>query len=219
MKLRDYGDRCYNSTGSRCSGKAQPGTVALRQAVVALWPILGTLGIYNCRPSSGGGGLSTHGEGRGWDCRCNALDSAQLTVGNHLATLLIKYHQALGIQRIIWNRRQWDVLTKTWRAYGGQSPHTDHLHIELCWASARDNPLTVEYVKMVLGAEEDDLPYTEAELKAIFRDVISEELGKKEKGAFKNLYLWLTYKARNGLYRQGIDDIVNATNADPTTDG
>lgn len=171
--MPDYGN-CYNSTGSRCSGGPQPGTVALWKAVVALFPILGTLGIYNCRPSSGGGGLSTHGEGRGWDCRCNAFDPAQKAAGDRLATLLIKYHKQLGVQRIIWNRKQTDVRSGmgTWRAYGGASPHTDHLHIELCWSSARDNPLTETYVKQVLSEGEDDLPYTEAQLRGFIRDEV-----------------------------------------------
>lgn len=154
--MPDYGD-CYNSTGTRCSGRAQPGTMALREAVRAIFAGIGDLGIYNCRPSSGGGGLSTHGEGRGWDAACNALSQAGLALGNALAAALIKRYRELGIQRIIWNRRQWDVLTKTWRAYHGSSPHTDHLHIELCWKAARDKPLTVTYVKAVLSGEEDEL--------------------------------------------------------------
>lgn len=151
---------CIDGTGSRCSGKAQPGTLALREGVRAVYKGIGDLGIYNCRPSSGGGGLSTHGEGRGWDAACNANSQAGLTLGNELAAALIKHHQALGVQRIIWNRRQTDVShgMGRWRAYGGTSPHTDHLHIELCWKAARDNPLTKSYVVQVLsGAEEDEL--------------------------------------------------------------
>lgn len=64
--------------------------------------------------------------------------------------------------------------------------------------------------------EEDDLPYTKDQLKAIFKEVIEEELAKKEKGSFKNLYLWLTYKAKDGSYRQSGDDLVKAVGADPT---
>lgn len=148
---------CYSSTGSRCSGRAQPGTIALRAAIRALFPIFGDLGIYNCRPSSGGGGLSTHGEGRGWDCKCNALSGPQLAAGNKLANLLVTLAQELGIQRIIWNRRQWDSRSRIWRPYHGQSPHIDHLHIELCWAAARDNPLTEEYVQQLIGGEVEDM--------------------------------------------------------------
>lgn len=159
--MPDYG-ACYNATGSRCSGMAQPGVRALRDALDDLFPALGDLGIYNCRPSSGGGGLSTHGEGRGWDAACNANTAAGRALGDKVAALLIKHHRALGIQRIIWNRRQTDVPRGmgNWRSYSGKSPHTDHLHIELCWKAARDNPLTIPYVKQVVGgasAEEDDV--------------------------------------------------------------
>lgn len=152
----NYG-RCYSSTGSRCSGKAQPGVLALRNAVLALYPIFGDLGIYNCRPVRGGGKLSTHGEGRGWDCRCNANDTAQRAAGDRLAALLVQLASFLGIQRIIWNRRQWDVLSGAWRSYGGVSPHTDHLHIELCWeAAAGPNALTLSYVTGILTGEQED---------------------------------------------------------------
>lgn len=172
-----YAD-CYDSTGTVCSGKAQPGTRALRDGCDDLFPELGDYGIFNCRPSSGGGGLSTHGEGRGWDAACNAQTPDGLALGNKLAALLIKHHAELGVQRIIWNRRQWDVNTKRWRAYHGQSPHLDHLHIELCWEAARDNPLTVEYVKLVLGQEDDMTPEQDARLerveKAVFKEVGGE---------------------------------------------
>lgn len=156
--MPDYGD-CYQSTGSKCSGRPQPGTVALSAAVRALYEGIGTLGIYNCRPSSGGGGLSTHGEGRGWDAACNANTPQGRVLGDRLAADLVVAHRALGIQRIIWNRRQTDTRAGmgNWRPYSGASPHTDHLHIECCWSSARDNPLTVEYVKMVLGGGENDM--------------------------------------------------------------
>lgn len=175
----DYG-ACYDSTGSRCSGKPQAGTLALRAGVRAAFPGIGDLGIYNCRPSSGGGGLSTHGEGRGWDAACNANSQAGLVLGNKVAAELISVYSRLGIQRIIWNRRQWDVLNKRWRAYGGSSPHTDHLHIELCWEAARDDPLTVEYVNQVLGgAEEDELTDAQAKmLKEVWTALYEKEGGK-----------------------------------------
>lgn len=158
---------CYNSTGSRCSGGPQKGTLALRDVVLAIYTLLGSLGIYNCRPSSGGGGLSTHGEGRGWDCRCNAFDAAQKKAGDELAALLVKHHNLLGIQRIIWNRRQTDVRNGmgNWRPYSGQSPHTDHLHIELCWASAAGpKVLTEKYVWMVLKGGMELTPDQEKKL-------------------------------------------------------
>lgn len=162
--MTDFGT-CFNSTGSRCTGGPQPGVVALRNAVLRLFTILGSLGIYNCRSVRGGGSLSTHGEGRGWDCRCNANIPAEKKAGDELAALLVKFHKFLGIQRIIWNRRQWDTNTKAWRAYGGQSPHTDHLHIELCWASASGpKRLTEDYAWLILNGEAEMTPAQEAKL-------------------------------------------------------
>lgn len=180
-----YGD-CYNSTGSRCSGGPQKGTLALRDAVLLMFTILGSLGIYNCRPSSGGGGLSTHGEGRGWDCRCNAFNAQQKAAGDRLAALLVKHYKKLGIQRIIWNYRQTDVLhgIGNWRPYSGQSPHTDHLHIELCWkAAAGTQALTKEYVWLVLNEEAEMTPEQERKLdKAIgLCERVLESVGEKYK--------------------------------------
>lgn len=192
--MTDFGV-CYNSTGSTCSGGPQPGMVALRDVVLQIFPKLGSLGIYNCRPSSGGGGLSTHGEGRGWDCRCNAFDSAQLAMGNRLAELLIKNHRKLGIQRIIWNTREWDCKEAKWEDYGGQSPHKDHLHIELCWRAARGtDALTRSYVWMVLKGEDEMTPAQEAKLDRMLKQQASlnkrvTELEPKVQAIWKALYL------------------------------
>lgn len=167
---------CYNATGKKCSGKAQPGVVALRKAVRELFPGIGDLGIYNCRPTRGGGSLSTHGEGRGWDAKCNATTKSGLALGNRLAAWLVLHAQELGIQRVIWNRRQWDSKTRTWRKYSGQSPHTNHLHIELCWKSARDQPLTVAYIKTVFSGGEEFV--VDKETAAQIRAIVAEELKK-----------------------------------------
>lgn len=180
-----YGS-CYNSTGSRCSGRAQPGTLALREGVRASFPGIGDLGIYNCRPTRGGGSLSTHGEGRGWDAACNATTASGRALGDRLAAHLVSVAHLLGIQRIIWNRRQWDGKSQAWRAYSGVSPHTDHLHIELCWSAARDNPLTVEYVIQVLGgtSEEDELTNEEKEqLAAVYKALYT----KRQDVAYEHL--------------------------------
>lgn len=158
---RDYG-WAYNSTGTRCTGKPQPGTVALRNVIIALYPGIGSYGIYNCRQTRTGSSLSTHAEGRGWDASCNAYNAKARAVGDRLAADLWANARALGIQRIIWNRRQIDSRPgnrDAWRAYRSYPPHTDHLHIELCWAAARDIPLTESYIRSVLPGmkQEDDL--------------------------------------------------------------
>lgn len=205
---------CYDSTGNVCSGKAQPGTRALRDGCDDLFPELGDFGIYNCRPSSGGGGLSTHGEGRGWDAACNAMTPEGLALGNRLAALLIKYHEELGIQRIIWNRRQWDVNTKAWRAYHGQSAHLDHLHIELCWEAARDNPLTVEYVKLVLGQEDWLMALTEKEQEELLKKVrdVWKDHGDEKNGVYTGV---LEDVEKLGVRLKGIEDALARIEAKP----
>lgn len=167
---------CYDATGSRCSGKAQPGTLALRAAIRKLFPGIGDLGIYNCRPTRGGGSLSTHGEGRGWDAACNAHNN--LPLGDKLAATLVINAPELGIQRVIWNHRQWDSRAKAWRTYGGVNPHTDHLHIELCWSSARDKPLTEKYINEVLGSEDDLTPEQSKKLDEIWNALYEKKGGK-----------------------------------------
>lgn len=197
--MPDYGTNCYNGTGGRCSSGPQPGTIALRAGVRAVYPGIGDLGIFNCRPSSGGGGLSTHGEGRGWDAACNATNPAGLALGNRLAADLVKHYSELGIQRIIWNRKQTDVPNGmgNWRTYGGQSPHVDHLHIETCWKAARDNPLTVEYVKQVLGEED------------WFTLATKEELAEVVEAALKDADHLVIQVVKNGAKtRIGIDVVV-----------
>lgn len=159
--MADYGN-CSDPTGTVCASGPQPGTLALRNAVIDLYLGIGDLGIYNCRPSSGGGGLSTHGEGRGWDARCNANSPSGLALGNRLGRDLWTHRQSLGVQRIIWNHRQIDIRQPIWRTYGCDSPgsskshHVDHLHIELCWAAAKHQPLTSAYVKQVLSGQTGD---------------------------------------------------------------
>jgi hypothetical protein len=125
---------CYDSA-QKCTGKAQPGTRILRDTMDELVPELGDMGIYNCRNTRGGSTLSLHGEGRAWDCAVSARTN--LALGNKTAQFFVDACQMLGIQRVIWNRRQWDSRAKAWRKYSGQSPHTDHIHVELCWTAAR----------------------------------------------------------------------------------
>lgn len=170
MNLHDYG-QCYDPTTPGWTGIAQPGVVAFSRAVMDLFPWFGSMGIVRdksrCMQKS-----STHCKGRAWDCACNANSATGLKQGNDLAALLITNHRYLGLQRIIWNRREWDCLELKWEAYSGPSPHLDHLHLEFCWQAARDKPLTVEYVKMVLGGEEDFLAkLTEAEQREVLEKV------------------------------------------------
>lgn len=162
---------CYDSTGNTCSGKAQPGAVALRDTIMASrdFGAVRTMGIYNCRPSSGGGGLSTHGEGRGWDAGFLVSRPVEKAHGDAFAAWLVGHAQDLGIQRVIWNGREWDAREKVWEAYTGPSPHTDHVHVELCWAAART--LTAATIQSFLPGGADLTPDESRWLKEV-RDLL-----------------------------------------------
>lgn len=151
----------YNPAGSKCSGKAQPGVRILRDTMDDLVPELGDLGIYNCRPTRGGGSLSLHGEGRAWDC---AASGALLIKAGQF---FVDAAEMLGVQRVICGfgpgkaPKEWDSRPgqRFWSDYGGPA-HDDHDHVELCWDAALH--LTVQQVKDAfgrywVGAEEDFL--------------------------------------------------------------
>lgn len=169
----------YEATGTKCLGKAQPGTRALRDALDELVPELGDYGIYNCRKARGGKNLSTHAEGRGWDAAINAKDKYLRSVGYWVCDLLIDLADELGIQRLIFNRQEWGGSDShwAWEAYGytGSDPtlaHEDHIHLELNWDGAKN--LTYDRAVMLLKdamkrirkpgttpapTEEDDMRY------------------------------------------------------------
>jgi hypothetical protein len=105
------------------------------------------LGIYNCRGIPGTSSTSLHGEGRAADLGVPVgAGWAQV-----LADKLVANSAELGIQCVIYNRRIWSgsYPHAGWRPYNGTHPHTDHLHVELSWNSART--LTAERVQQVLG--------------------------------------------------------------------
>lgn len=131
----------YDPVGRKCSGRAQPGALALRKVLL---PRFGGRdgGIYNCRPNSGGGGLSTHGEGRAGDQMFALIGGKVDPRGTALANFLTKYADFLGIQRVIWDSHEWGGVTSSgkfedyWEQYSGDSDHRDHVHWELNWNAA-----------------------------------------------------------------------------------
>lgn len=122
-----------------CTGGPQPGARALG----AQWTRLTgrRAGIYNCRANSANTArYSVHSEGRAIDAYADASDSTQRAQAEAYASWLIANAVELQVQYVIWNRRQWSWPKRAqgWRSYGGPSPHTDHLHIELSWEGARN---------------------------------------------------------------------------------
>lgn len=132
-----------------CTGSATPGARALMSWFLGAYTAQGgrNLGIYNCRSVAGTTTTSLHGEGRAADLGVPVGAGWAQTLADRLVALSAE----LGIQCVIHNRRIWSgsYPNAGWRTYTGSNPHTDHLHVELSWNSART--LTAERVQQVLG--------------------------------------------------------------------
>jgi putative peptidoglycan binding protein len=132
-----------------CTGSATAGARALMAWFLGAYSAQGgsNLGIYNCRSVAGTSTTSLHGEGRAADLGVPVGAAWAQT----LADKLVALSGELGIQCVIYNRRIWSgsYPNSGWRAYGGSNPHTNHLHVELSWNSART--LTAERVQQVFG--------------------------------------------------------------------
>ena len=93
-------------------------------------------GIYNCRSVRGGRTTSLHGEGRAADFGIRPYSAKY---GTQLAEAMRRKSKELGIQCIIWDRKIWSGAHPNagWRRYTGVASHTDHIHVEFTWATAR----------------------------------------------------------------------------------
>ena len=113
-----------------------------------------SLGIYNNRSVRGGTALSLHAEGRAGD------SGYPYTVGGTpegwvLANWLVENHEALGVQAVIYSRRQWSSprASQGWRYYSGQSAHYEHVHWELTRQAAAE--LTTEIIEQSTGDDDE----------------------------------------------------------------
>lgn len=114
-----------------CSGFPRLGTVDLLKYLMLKFPTTFSMGIYNCRDSSGGGGLSIHSCGRAIDLGIPLLNGkANTALGDPVVIFLDKYAQEFGIHGQIWNQVRYDLTTPKGRVYTGPHPHHDHNHIE-----------------------------------------------------------------------------------------
>jgi hypothetical protein len=115
-------------------------------------------GIYNCRTTVGGVNRSIHGDGRACDFGFATIGGRANPVGWDLCRLLLANTRQLGIQMIIWDRTIWSARTPNGAPYGGsgKSPHTDHIHCEQTWHSART--LTRDRVRVIVGGRPAPTP-------------------------------------------------------------
>lgn len=136
-----------------CGDGPTGGAIDLQTTLVGQWSPQGaySLGIYACRRVVGSTAWSVHAEGRALDLGVRG-GQAQL-VGDEVLEQLLQAHDE-ALQRVIWDRKTFDLLTPLGRPYTGRDPHTGHLHIELSWAAARGEiPLGLP-----LDQEEDEDP-------------------------------------------------------------
>lgn len=118
-----------------CTGGPEPGTEHLLAALLAVASGDGATsgGIYNCRLIGGSRWWSVHAEGRALDL---FVGRGGEQLGDELCSALLDQAHALGLQRIIWNRMQYDAGAPLGQPYSGRESHEDHLHIEQTRAGA-----------------------------------------------------------------------------------
>jgi hypothetical protein len=130
---------------SSCSPTAKPGTLALRNLLLARYGNTSSLGITR---GCSVGGRSEHKEGRAFDWGANVHNKKQrAAVESFIASLMATDQygnrhalvRRMGVMYLIWNHHIWSAYSADagWRPYTGSSPHTDHMHISLSWAGAR----------------------------------------------------------------------------------
>jgi len=117
---------------SNCTDDFTPGAQSLKDFILDNFsPPVSDVQGYDCRAIVGGTSTSIHGMGRAIDIMVSALNTSDRETGDDIRNLLYNNAEAFGIQRIIWNRKQWSSEKDGWRNYTGSNAHTDHLHVEI----------------------------------------------------------------------------------------
>jgi MYXO-CTERM domain-containing protein len=123
-----------------CGGGLLEGTGRLREYVYQYFPQAWEIGGYSCRPIVGDpNSMSVHATGRALDIMIYPVgypdgSEADNEMGDPIGNWLIVNAERIGIQQIIWDRWLWraeDAAGEKDRAYTGEHPHNDHLHVEL----------------------------------------------------------------------------------------
>jgi hypothetical protein len=110
------------------SGGDTPGARALQTHLLGRFAGGRDSGVYADRDVRGRPGVrSVHGEGRAGDFGITVGDP----LGDQVAAYLVGNADRFGVQRIIYNHKSWNRKTRTWKAYNGENPHTDHVHWEI----------------------------------------------------------------------------------------
>jgi hypothetical protein len=123
-----------------CGGGLLEGSAVLREYIADYFPQAWSIGGYACRPIVGDpDSMSVHATGRALDVMIYPVGypdgtAADNEMGDPIANWLIVNAERIGIQQIIWDRWLWraeDPAGQKDRAYTGEHPHNDHIHLEL----------------------------------------------------------------------------------------
>lgn len=133
-----------------------PGAIALAQAIQEAFPHLvvnrGIYGCFNDRAIAGSDVPSLHREGRALDIGVPEAERGDGGEGWAAACALVGSGIRLGVQLVLWDRhtaRLYGPEPWQWRRMQANTqPHTDHLHCELRWKSARN--LSRSFAALVL---------------------------------------------------------------------
>lgn len=117
---------------SGCSGKPQPGTVALMRYTLERFSFTRSMGIYSCRNVGGTSTMSIHACGRALDVGIPTLSNgrANTKLGHQIVQFFDEHSTELGIFGQIYDRVRYDARSPRGRYYGGVHPHYDHDHVE-----------------------------------------------------------------------------------------
>ena len=138
-----------------CSGGPTPGARALLAAWLEFDPVAFSMGIYNCRRVRGSSSLSMHSCGRAVDLGV-PVTAAGHAVMRRFLSAIGPHARDLGVQFVIFDRRQWSSMRPAGGSYyGGVHPHRDHAHVELNRAAS--SGLTLATIRSRIGRQEDDV--------------------------------------------------------------
>ncbi len=128
-----YDDAPSWTSTRACAGRLRPGGRIVGELLMDKYAAVASVGGYACRRNTADTDrMSVHGTGRALDVMIPTVAGApNRAQGDKIANWLILNAQQIGVQLIIWNRSIWRSNGTNDDSYGGPSPHTDHLHVEL----------------------------------------------------------------------------------------